>query len=326
MKTKNKKYSVAIIGCGNIGFFWDHKRKGKGALSHFKAFQENKNFEVVALAEHRAERRAVLTKACKVPVFYDHKELLTQLSPDVAVVSTSNKAHEEVLKALLTVKPKLVFAEKPLTLEPETSMEIIAQYEKAGIGLQINYSRRFVGIFDDIKRMIEQKKLGDIQAVNIFYSRGFFHNGSHFVDLITWYWGMPDEVMVEGERPGLHENDPTMSVLLKYPGQMEVRLIGLETSKTAVFEMDIWASKGRIRMNNDICEFYQTEKNKDFNGFLSYELKRKKAYDRFTALPKAVENMAGWLNKKEALISPAKDSLAVFELFKRVKGAPVCQS
>lgn len=315
-----RKYTVAIIGCGNIGFFFDHKRKGKGALSHFKAFAQHKDFEVVALAEHKPERRALLSKVCRVPVFYDHKELLTQVHPDVVVVATSNQSHEPILRDLLAAKPKLVFAEKPLTLDADSSQELIAAYEKAGIGLMINYTRRFVDIFAGIKRSLEQKKLGDVQAANIFYSRGFFHNGSHFLDLVTWFWGAPQDTLIESERPGLQENDPTLSVLLKYPGGMEVRLIGLATSTTAVCEIDIWGSKGRVRVsNNELFEFYQVVKSKNFRGYSVYALKAQKKYDHTAALPQAVDNIAGWLKGKAPLISPAKDSLLSFQLFKRVK-------
>jgi hypothetical protein len=145
--------------------------------------------------------------------------------------------------------------------------------------------------------------------------------------LISWYWGQPQDVIVESERAGLHENDSTLSVRLKYPGQMEIRLIGLETSSTAIFEMDIWGAKGRVRVvNNELCEFYQTVKSKDFKGFDVYELKNTWSFNRLMALPRATQNIANWLNKKEKLISPAADSRLALAIFKELKGMSVCQN
>jgi len=321
--TKIKKYRVAIIGCGHIGFFFDYKRKGKGALSHYKAFHDNKRFEVVGLAEHRQERRDILAKLCDVPIFYDHHELFKHIKPDVVVVATSNKTHEEVLRETLNHRPKLVFAEKPLTLEPESAEDIIKQYEQAGVALQVNYTRRFVPIFQEVRNLLLKGRLGTLQVVNIFYSRGFLHNGSHFLDLMVWYWGLPKEITVESEREGLHEGDPTLTVLFKYPQGLEVRLIGLETSSMAVCEIDIWGSQGRIRLsNNQLCEIYEVQKNKSISGFLFYQLKTRKIFDHTMALPCAVKNIGCFLDGKEELISPARNSLAIYELFKRIRGSP----
>ena len=49
MQIKDKHINVTIIGCGNIGALYDLNSKNKKlTLSHIKAFQENKNFKVVA--------------------------------------------------------------------------------------------------------------------------------------------------------------------------------------------------------------------------------------------------------------------------------------
>ena len=62
-KVKKKIIKVTIIGCGNIGALYDLRSKNKKlTLSHLKAFNENKNFQIVACIDPNIANLSTLKK------------------------------------------------------------------------------------------------------------------------------------------------------------------------------------------------------------------------------------------------------------------------
>ncbi len=322
---QNTKYSVAIIGCGDIGYFFDDKRDGDGALSHYKAFSQSSHFEVVAVAEPKPERRDILSKEAGVLIFADHIQMLKQIKADVVVVATPDATHEPILGDLLKYKPRLVFSEKPLTLRRAATDNVITQYEREGIGLQVNFTRRFTGAFRDIKDLLTDNALGDIQSVTAYYSRGLCHNGSTLLDVFLWYWGDPMDIVVEGEQEGMPD-DPTVSALLTYPNGMRARLVGLPASMISFNEIDIIGSQGRARVTYDYqLEIFDMKHNDMYPGYFVYHLKDQRKVDYTKSLPLAVDNIRGWLDRQEPLISPGKNSRDIDQLIDRVKEKTSCR-
>jgi len=321
------KYSVAIIGCGDIGFLFDCNKKTNGALTHFKAFNDSKFFEVKAVAEKKSSIRNLITKNFKIPAYEDYEKMLIENKFDVITIATNDDSHFEILKKIVAHKPGLVFCEKPLAINYEDANEIVSLYEKNKIHLQVNFTRRFMKEFMDIKKNIAGKKLGWVESVTFYYSRGLTHNASHYLDLINWYIGETEKNIVKiSEKEGLGGDD-TVSFNLMYPGGTEVRFIGLSPSKISFSEIDIVGTKGRIRVNyNYEIEKYKVVKNKTYSGYEMYEKYDSRLIKFASALPNAIENIYKALEKKENLRVPASDSLKIFELIKRIKETPLCQS
>jgi len=156
--------------------------------------------------------------------------------------------------------------------------------------------------------------------VTVYYSRGFFHNCCHFIDLLCWYFGRPAEVFGLGTRPGLTESDPTRNLLLCYPWGLEVRLVGLPASRLLTYEVDIFASQGRVRiLHQGTLEIYTVAPNRTWPDFLQYELAQEKPIDFAGALPAAVKNIKDWLDSKQTLLSPGENSSLVFEIAEMIQ-------
>lgn len=324
-RARRGKFTVGIIGCGDIGLFFDYKKKMNGALSHFKGFQESLDFEVVALAEHKKQARDRLVKELKIPVFDDHIKMLNVVCPDVIVVATPNETHESILKDLITYKPRIVFCEKPLALDSLATQAIIKEYDKQGIGLMVNFSRRFTKNYQHVKEMLNGGKLGEIQSVTMYYARGLLHNGAHMLDLLLWFFGIPQEITVEDKCEGLRKDDQTISVRFNFYGKFEARLIGLPPSKISMNDFDILGTRGRVRTtNNQSMEIFTVKDNPKYPGYLSYQLSQEAPLEVWMAIPNAVKNIAGWLRGKEDLLSPGTNSKNIYNILDQVKEKTAC--
>ncbi|MCK5232518.1 MAG: Gfo/Idh/MocA family oxidoreductase, partial [Desulfobulbaceae bacterium] len=185
----SSKYRAAIIGCGGIGFFYDYEKNDSG-LTHFSTLEQNSDFQLLAIADTKTATRDLIAGEYDKRVYADFDEMMRQESPlDIVAVATPDETHEEILISLLQYRSGLVFAEKPLAASGAAMKKIINLYDAAGIGLQVNFYRRFVAAFQQVKNIMDSGEIGRMQVITVYYSRGFYHNCCHFIDLITWYFG-----------------------------------------------------------------------------------------------------------------------------------------
>lgn len=320
------KFDVCIIGCGDIGFLFDYKKKTNGALSHFKAFRESGKYNVTAAAELKSETRSIISEKYNIGVYKDYELMLNQKKPDVIVIATNDESHFQILKDVIKHKPKIVFTEKPLALNYKDVKEIISSYKKNKIHLQVNYTRRFMKEFQQAENDIRSGKIGEPETATLYYSRGLMHNASHYIDLINWFIGETEKNLIRiSDKEGLGKSDPSVSFMMRYKNGLEIRFIGLKPSKLTFAEIDIIGSKGRIRINSsNEMEKYRVIPNKLFKGYTSFEKYESKSLQFSKALPAAAENIYNVLTGKEKLLSPAENSLKIFELISRIKEKPIC--
>lgn len=321
------RFKVSIIGCGDIGFLFDHKRKTAGALTHFKAFKDSDKFEIVSVSEIRKDIKDIISSEYEIKVYDDYKKMYDESKPDVIVIASNDESHFEILKMTADYIPKLVFCEKPLTLNYTEAKEIVELYTGRKIPLQVNFTRRFLEEFYGIEKMLRQKELGELESVTFYYSRGLIHNASHYLDLVNWYIGETEKNLISvSVKEGLNKNDDTYSFDLIYDNGPEIRFIGLNPSKLSFAEVDFIGTKGRVKVNykNEI-EKYRVKENEMFKGYLSYDLSENMPIRFDKAIPNAVENIYDVLNGTGELKSPASNSIKIFELINRIKEKQSCQ-
>jgi predicted dehydrogenase len=322
MIKKNKKiYTVALIGCGRIGFWYDQGKKLAKPLSHFSAFYHSKNFNLIAVAETNNQTRKHIKDSFSVKVYSDYRELLKRERPEVVVIASPDETHRQALLTALEYKPLLVFCEKPLAGNLAEVTDIVKRYQRQGVPLLVNFTRRFLKEYSDIKRMINRGQFGKLQNVTVCCSRGLVHNFIHYLDLCLWYFGQPKKIIYESERPGLMANDPTINLTMLYPNGLEIRLFSMDSSNLLVHELDIMGDKARIKIEAEInlSEYgvgRRLDLYKEFKGFV---LKKTAIIDKAKVAGNAVEHIYRHLTKREPLASPASQSVEIFKLIKRIK-------
>lgn len=313
------KIRACLIGCGDIGYGFDRYRVGDGALTHFKALMESERFELCGVAEKRNELRDEIAEKFGIRAYEDLEVMLEEQKPEVVVVASNDETHIPILNIALKHKPRLVFCEKPLGLKKDEVNNILSEYENAEVKLQVNYTRRFLKEFHNIKQKISSGEIGKVSSVTFYYSRGLVHNASHYLDLVHWYFGTPDMVTTLSEREGLGEHDKSYTFRLGYTGGVEIIFIGLDSSKLSFAEIDIAGSAGRIKFNyrNEI-EYYRVVENPNYRGFQMYELTETIPVRFESALPNAYENIFDCLAEGASLSCPGFESKKLFETINRI--------
>lgn len=139
---------------------------------------------------------------------------------------------------------KAVIAEKPLAPSYQEAQSVMDAYAAKGIPLIINYSRRFVPIW---------QKLAGITAMStvIKYAKGIKHNGTHAIDLCRMLFGECLNATALSGKTDFWPNDPTVTAHLAFERCPDVVFQGLDERCFTLFEVDIIGKDFRVIVDQD---------------------------------------------------------------------------
>ena len=124
-------------------------------------------------------------------------EMLSTVSPDVVIVSTTTPSHCELVCLAAEKGAKYILCEKPMASSLAECDRMIEVCKKHGTLLGINHQRRFAEQSQFIKRFVQEKRFGGIISMNVVAGNmGIAMNGSHFIEAFNF---LTDEVPINVE-------------------------------------------------------------------------------------------------------------------------------
>lgn len=242
---------TAIIGCGRVaGGYYERAEHGE-VRTHARAYQLQPATHLVAVADQDIRRAHEFSARWgDQPVYEEAAKMLATVNPDIVSICTPDDTHADLLELCLGCPSvRAVWCEKPLTTEIDRAEAIVAAYAERGLVLAVNYQRRWDTEMQHIKRVVQQGELGNIQKVIVYYTKGICHNGSHAVDLLIDWFGLPSKIQVLGSRLDFLPDDPTVDARLLM-GDVPVYLIGLDERRYSIFEIHILGTLGRVNIKS----------------------------------------------------------------------------
>lgn len=140
---------IALIGAGKMG------------ISHLAILGGYASAEIVGVCDTSKMVTDFLTKHGKFNCFSDYNKMLDDVKPDAVVVAVPTKFHYSIIKDLLQ-RNIHVFAEKPFCLNYEQSQELVQLAAKNKVVNQVGYHNKFIGTFQEVKRIAASGALGEI--------------------------------------------------------------------------------------------------------------------------------------------------------------------
>lgn len=314
-----QKYSVLIIGAGQIGSFYDSP-KSKDILTHAHAFSSHPGFNLLGFVDKNQNQAKKAAKIWRTETFPDIKSVYKNNKVDVVVEAVSDEYHFKVLKKISEFPVKLVLAEKPLTINVDDGKKIIELYNKKKIPVLVNYSRRFVPEFQDLQKNIKKGLFGAYLSGSGYYGKGFLHNGSHMIDLLRYLIGEIKDSKRISEETDFSKNDKSMSVVLHFNNDRYFSLQNINCQKYSIFELDLFFEKARIRIINSgfQIEEYVVNEDEKFKGYR--QLTKKKNIE--TQLNKAcyycADNIYNFLRDTEEIHSTMEEGLKTLIACKKI--------
>lgn len=166
--------TVAILGAGNRG----REAYGQYILEHLG------DIKVVAIAEPDKEKRGLFAKEHKISKAYQFKsqdELLAkERLADGIIIATLDTMH---LKPALIAMDKgyKILLEKPITIDLEGTLEIVKKAKETGSKVLVAHVLRYTKFYRELKRLLDNKVIGDIRYVDHIENIGYYHFAHSFV-------------------------------------------------------------------------------------------------------------------------------------------------
>lgn len=220
-----KTLKFSIIGCGRIG------RRHAEIIQRFGS--------LAAICDIDTDSARFIAEKYGCPSYEDFHEMIGRHpETDVVVVCTPNGLHAEHTIASLQAGFH-VLCEKPMAIETDMCVKMIAAAAKAGKQLLIVKQNRFNPPVVAVKNAIDEGRLGRVYSMqlNCFWNRDadyylnswkgtkyldggtLFTQFSHFIDLLYWMFGNVKEahaVLRNFHHQGIIEFEDTGAVTLEF--------------------------------------------------------------------------------------------------------------
>ena len=177
-------------------------------------------------------------------------KLLISEEFDAAFVVTPTSTHTEITRKILEAK-KHVFVEKPMTYKSEDGEELAKLAVKNKVILTCGYIERFNPAVDVVKKMVKEKKYGDLVMLEFHRENriplhikdvGIIYDTSvHDIDTANWLFeDMPHVVFARAGKIK-HEHEDFASIMLGY-----------NNNRVAIISSN-WITPNKIRKFNAVC-------------------------------------------------------------------------
>lgn len=321
--------NVLVIGVGNIAQGFDEPDSSL-VKTHLKGYLFFKNyFEVTDIFDlNKSLVEYVGLKWGISNCHYDFQKVANKKF-NVISICTPDNTHEYYLDKAILMKPDVIFLEKPIGVDFAKAKKIFEYCLVNNILLVTNYSRMFLNDFNQLKTELQNGLLGKVLSINIKYHKGFYHNCSHFINLVAFLL-QPEYVnsLVLNSFVDFSDQDPSISGIVRLRvGKGYEFLLNFEAFDHRVLnmtEVDILTEEYRITYYESKGSWLKKIKKEIY--FDGIELKEYveesvKIIDYNYAMINAIDTIRKYLeNKKKITISKyANIILTTTEIMEAIK-------
>ena len=241
-------WKVAIVGLGNIGMQYDrHLPATTHALTHARAFSRHPDFRLVAAVDPAPTLRSDFERAFDVPAFASIADISADVKADVVVVASPTETHADVVDSFLARQPlRAILCEKPLAYGIDAARAMEERCRSAGVPLDVNFSRRADPGVLEVRSRIDSGQIAMPFKAVAWYSKGLLHNGAHFADLLSFWFGpiLDLKLVAPGRRVGEQDAEPDLRFEF---AQGSILLCSSREEDYSHYTVEIVAVNGRLR-------------------------------------------------------------------------------
>lgn len=316
---------VLIIGCGNIAGGFDAERPASALpLTHAGAYSRHRGFRLVACVEPDAPRREAFMQRWLVEKGYARIDAAAAAGPfDVVSLCSPTALHAANIAEVLSLHPRLIFCEKPVTGSAAETAAAVEVCASAGVKVAVNHNRRWAPDIVRLRNELKAGKSGKWGAVRSaigIYNKGVLNNGSHLVDLLQMLLG-PMELVAAGAPVFDHfTDDPTVPALLQTRQGVPVTLNAAHAADYSIFELQLLTERGMVTMEDGGAgwRLRRIVGSPHFKGYDVLDGGQRSAGEYHASTLAAVGNIHDVLTRAGALASSGDTALAAQRLCEQI--------
>lgn len=262
-------FTAAVIGLGKIGLGYDLTSRPHEVLSHSKAYRDHPGFRLVAGVDPHSAHRGRFVEFCGAPAYATAAEMFERHRPEVVSICVPTSGHAQILELAVGFAPRAIVCEKPIAADLVVGIDMVELCRNHGITLAVNYMRRFDPGVSQIGPLIRRGQLGKIYKGVMLYSKGLLHNGSHYLDLLISWLGMPTSFRILERGPQDTIAGPEPDVWFEFPDDCRIVALGGREQCYSVMELDLVGTAGRLRYTDlgNLIELWNVAEDPMFAGY-----------------------------------------------------------
>lgn len=258
---------LAVVGLGKMG------------LSHHAMINAHPRVKVAAVCDATGYVLDVLNKYTGVRTYTDFTAMLAEVELDAVIIATPSSMHGKMVRAALD-KGLHVFCEKPFVLDNAEGEEVTRLARDKGLVNQVGYHCRFVGAFQEVKRLLDANAIGEVTHLTaeaygpvVLKPKGstwrtqraegggcLYDYAAHPLNLLNWYFGAPRGVggTVLNKIFSADTDDEVFSTLYFEDGKSGTLSVNWsdESYRKMSTKVTIWGKNGRIYADRQEVQVY----------------------------------------------------------------------
>ncbi len=258
---------IAVVGLGKMG------------VSHHAIINAHPGVTLAAVCDTTGYVLDVLQKYTGVATYTDYDKMLDEAALDAVIIATPSRAHAAMVTKALE-KGVHVFCEKPFCLNAEDGERLTALARDKGLVNQVGYHYRFVGAFQEMKRLLDKGAIGRVTHVLaeaygpvVLKPKGstwrtqreegggcLYDYAAHPINLLNWYFGAPEAIggSILNKVFSRDTDDEVYSTLVFAAGmsaQVSVNWSDDSHRKMST-KISVWGENGRLVADRQECQVY----------------------------------------------------------------------
>jgi predicted dehydrogenase len=258
---------VALLGFGKMG------------LSHCAIINTHPDVKLVAVCDTTEYLIQVLGKYSQFKTYSNYRKLLASEKLDAVFIATPSRFHAEMVRAALDAGLH-IFCEKPFCLDAAEGMQLAELAEMKGRVNQVGYHYRFVGAFEETKRLLDSNILGTLHHIRaeaygpvVLRPKGrtwrtnkiegggcLYDYASHAIDLMNYLVGRPHAVggtIMKRLFSGDVEDEVYSNLF--YPNGLSGQIAANwsdESCRKMTTKITVWGTNGKITADRQELQIY----------------------------------------------------------------------
>ena len=168
-------YRTAIIGAS-----------GNRASGHADAYRHVKRGELVAASSRQADKLGAFAEHYGVAATYtDYREMLGRERLDLIHVNTPPDVRLEILEAAEAAEVPLVVLEKPLAVQSEDYLDLVAFAEKSKVKVAINHQLHFHPRRAYLQNLVSAGAIGEVRLIDASSGMNMAYQGTHTLQAVA---------------------------------------------------------------------------------------------------------------------------------------------
>lgn len=270
-------YRAAIIGTGRVASLLERDPLRAKPSTHAGWYRHHPAIELVAGSDTDEERLAAFGQDWQIPrenLFLDYRAMLAAVRPHIVSIAAWAPQRLEMSLAALEAGAGGLWLEKAIACsldEAERLRDAVTSHDAVAI---VDHPRRADAAYRAVKRLIDERALGELQTVNCLMSGHLMHTGTHAWDVLLYWCGPWAEVTGWLDDPQAVQADSVKDAGGHGHVEFANGVHGYVTGRVKdyyVFQFDLVFSGGRIQIGNDVRRVLRPADSPRYAGFRELE-------------------------------------------------------